>query len=269
LGGVGSYAAEALTRCGVGHVTIVDFDRVCLTNVNRQIHATRATVGKPKAELMAERARAINPQADVRALPLFYSPETSEQILDRRYDYVFDCIDNMATKVHLIEQCVLRDLPLVAAMGAGGRLDPTRIQVSDISRTKRDPFARIVRGLLRDRGITQGVECVWSDEPPNVLDREAEEGFRCICPDRANSPHSCDQRFQVQGSVSWMPPMFGLAMAGTAVNRMLGRELAVDRVRDPKTGRTPPAGGPNRERRRQLMAAAGLVPLPSPDAVPS
>jgi tRNA A37 threonylcarbamoyladenosine dehydratase len=220
LGGVGSYAAEALARSGVGHLTLVDFDRVCLTNLNRQVHALRSTVGKSKAALMGERVADIHPRCDVRVLEAFYEESNADEILDQDYDAVLDCIDNMAAKLHLLETCVVQGRPVWSAMGAGGKMDPTRVHVSDLSETRIDPFARIVRKQLRRKGITTGIRAVWSDEHPNVLDRAAEEGFRCICPDRANSPHSCDRRFQVQGSVAWMPPIFGLTLAGDVVRTL-------------------------------------------------
>ncbi len=222
LGGVGAHAAEALVRSGVGHVTMVDFDKVCVTNVNRQLHATRKTVGKRKAELMAERAQHINPKADIRGLVTFYEAETSDEILGDGYDMVLDCIDNMKAKVHLLTTCVAREQPVISAMGAGGRLDPTRVKVGDISKTHTDPFARIVRDNLRQAGIKRGVPCVWTDERPNALDSEAKANFRCICPGKdENTKHTCDARLQVQGSVSWMPAIFGLTMAGTVVNQLV------------------------------------------------
>lgn len=258
LGGIGSYAAEALVRAGVGHVTLVDFDDVCVTNLNRQLHALRSTIGQSKAELMATRCRDINPKADIRALPLFYAADTSAQILDRRYDFVVDAIDNMATKVHLLETCYAAGQPVIAAMGAGGRLDPTRIRVTDLAKTRNDPLARIVRDNLRQRGIHQGITAVWTDEPPNELDAEVQAGFRCICPDKENSPNSCDKKFQVQGTVSWMPSMFGLTLAGVVVNALLGRtvERDVEKVLPP---RTPPAPRPPADRRRELLAGARLA----------
>jgi tRNA A37 threonylcarbamoyladenosine dehydratase len=224
LGGVGSYAAEALARAGVQRMTIVDFDRVCLTNINRQLHATRHTVGQSKAALMEERIRAIQPKAEVRALPLFYDASTRDAILDTRYDAVIDGIDNLAAKLDLLQTCVERGLPVFASMGAGSRLDPTRVRVTDIRETHTDPFARLVRVGLRDRGITQGVTCVWTDEPPQALDRDVQDDFVCICPDKANSPNSCDRRFQVQGTVPWMPPIFGLTLAATAVRHLAAAE---------------------------------------------
>jgi tRNA A37 threonylcarbamoyladenosine dehydratase len=221
LGGVGGHAAEALVRSGVGHLTLVDFDKICVTNVNRQVLATRKTVGKRKAALMGERAGQINPKADIRVMETFYEEGTSDEVLGEGFDYVLDCIDNMKAKLHLLHRCVQSGQPVFSAMGAGGRLDPTRIQVSDISMTHTDPFARLVRDNLKKRGVRTGVDCVWTDEPPNALDADAQANFRCICPGKdENTKHTCDARLQVQGSVSWMPAIFGLTMAGTIVNRL-------------------------------------------------
>jgi tRNA A37 threonylcarbamoyladenosine dehydratase len=260
LGGVGSYAAEALARSAIGRLTLVDFDRVCLTNVNRQLHATRETVGASKAALMGERARAIHPKAEVRVIEAFYGPDTAAQILDRRYDAVLDCIDNMTAKLHLLEAVVTLDLPVWSAMGAGGRLDPTRVRVGPLAETHTDPFARIVRQGLRERGIEHGVTAVWTDEPPNDLDAAVQEGFRCICPDKANSPNSCDRRLQVQGSVGWMPPVFGMVMAGAVANALIGRELRAP-VEPKRERQQPVRNKPSRARRKELMVAAGLIEL--------
>lgn len=264
LGGVGSYAAEALVRAGVGHVTMVDFDDVCITNLNRQLHATRATVGEKKAALMEERARSINPKCDVRALALFYGPDTHAQVLDRDFDVVLDCIDNMTAKVFLLGRCVAEGRPVISAMGAGGRLDPTRVRATDLSETHTDPFARIVRENLRVLGITEGITAVWTDEPPAELDAEVQAAFRCICPNRGeNQVHSCERRLQVQGSSSWMPPIFGFTMAGVAVNQLLDRPIAG--ARDDRAGhrQAPSPGKPTPERRRALLASAGFARTPS------
>jgi tRNA A37 threonylcarbamoyladenosine dehydratase len=264
LGGVGSYAAEAIARCGVAHLTVVDFDRVCLTNLNRQLHALRSTVGEPKADLVAARVRDIHPKCDVRPMVLFYSPDTSDTILDRPFDVVIDAIDHLASKLHLIETCVRRGIPVWSAMGAGGRTDPARVRVSDISETRVDPFARVVRQGLRDRGIERGVGVVWTDEPPGDLDEAAQDGFRCICPDKMNSPFACDDRHVVQGTVPWMPPIFGLALAGAAVKALVGAPLASrpDARTEQRAERMKPSSGkPSGDRKRELIAA--LQPVSS------
>lgn len=267
LGGVGSYCAEALARSGIGHLTLVDFDRVCITNLNRQLHATRKTVNQPKAELMGERVLAINPKAEVRVLTKFFGSDTADAMLAppdaAPMDVVFDCIDNMTAKVQLLEYCVRNGIPVVSALGAGGRMDPTRVRVTDLSLTFNDPFARLVRDLLRQRGIETGVTCVWSDEPPNELDAKAEAAFRCICPDKdEESRHGCETRHQVQGSNSWMPPIYGMTMAGVGVNALLGRPVrTVDRA--PAVRDQPALQKPSRHRKQQLMAAAGIGRAPN------
>jgi tRNA A37 threonylcarbamoyladenosine dehydratase len=256
LGGVGGHAAEALARSGIGRLVCVDFDKVCITNVNRQLVATRRTVREFKAELMATRAREINAKVDAVAMNVFYDPETSAEVLGSGYDIVLDCIDNMTAKIHLLSTCVERGQYVVSAMGAGGRMDPTRIRVSDISETSGDGFARLVRDLLRQKGIHSGFPCVWSDEPANDLDEAAEAAFRCICPDKdLKSRHSCESRHQVQGTVAWMPAMFGMTMAGVAVNHLLGREIT-DRVTTASQAKATrlraATGKPSRARKKEL-----------------
>lgn len=232
IGGVGGHAAEALARAGVGRLTLVDFDQVCLTNLNRQIHATRRTVGAAKAPIMAERLKSINPKLDVVIEQTFLDKTNSDRLLAPGFDYVLDAIDNVTAKIHLLEQCARRGQPVLASMGAGGRTDPTRVRVTDLSKTAKDPLARVVRKELRARGIESGIECVWTDEEPNDLDQQVQDAFRCICPSGDNDHHTCDDRNLVQGTVSWMPAIFGLMLAGTAVNRLIGRPvLSADRER--------------------------------------
>ena len=151
LGGVGSYAVEGLVRSGVGHLTLVDFDVVCVTNSNRQLHATVSTVGKAKAELMAQRCKSINPDISLTTIVDFYREENSAQMFEQKYDYVVDAIDNIKAKLHLLNECVKRSIPVVSCMGAAGRLDPTYIRVDDLCETHMDPFAKDVRKLLKDR----------------------------------------------------------------------------------------------------------------------
>ncbi len=225
LGGVGSYAAEALARSGVGTLGLVDFDDVCVTNLNRQLHAFRRTVGQSKAELMGERARLINPKARVVVHHAFYSADTSAELLGPGWDWVVDCIDNVTAKLHLLETVHGLGWRIVASMGAGGRLDPSRIRVTDLSHTTVDPLARTVRKELRRRGVTEGITAVWTDEHPNELDQAVQDCFRCICPGGDNGLHSCDDRHLVQGTVSFLPAMFGMAAAGAVVNGILGRPI--------------------------------------------
>ena len=232
IGGVGSYAAEALARSGVGHLTLVDFDQVCLTNLNRQLHATRRTIGASKVALMADRCRSINPKATIVTEQRFFEGHNAAELLSPGYDCVVDAIDNVTAKIALLRACREHGQRVVSAMGAGGRLDPTRLRVTEISRTEKDPLARVVRLELRALGVTSGIECVWTDEEPATLDEVVADEFNCICPGGENEHHSCGHRNVVQGTVSWMPAMFGLALAGTVVNRLLGKPvLSSDRAR--------------------------------------
>jgi len=216
LGGVGSYAVEALVRGGVGRLTLIDFDQVDITNCNRQIHAHDGTIGHPKAMVMAERCRSINPGVQVEPLQAFYSQETSGELLQRGYDYVLDCIDHITAKLHLIETCVSRQLPIISSMGAANKLDPTRIQVADLADTHKCRLARILRRELRRRGIHGGVKTVYSTE----LFRPLTAGRRDGATETAGNYQS--QRAPL-GSSSVIPPLFGLTMAGVVIRELLER----------------------------------------------
>lgn len=226
LGGVGSFAAEAIARAGVGRIGLVDFDDVCVTNLNRQLHAFRRTVGLPKAELMAQRIRAINPKVELDTRVEFFDANNSAEILEPGWDYVIDCIDNVTAKLHLLETCVERGIPCVAAMGAGGKLDPTKVHVSSMDKSRIDPFAKVLRKELRRRDVDIAqITAVWSEEPPVELDGDVTAAFRCICPTE-NDVHSCEDRNVVQGTVSFMPSIFGLMASGVVVNGIIGRPLS-------------------------------------------
>jgi len=217
VGGVGSSAAEALVRSGVGRVILVDYDRICVTNVNRQLHAMKGTLGKPKAAVMAERLRLINPDATV---------EVAQRVLQRRdirpaagtrarrRDSMRS--DNVAAKMHLIATCLRDRLRCVSAMGAAARLDPTAVRVGDLSETRVDPFARDLRkNLRRKHGIdcTQrlGVWAVFSDEPPIAPRALAYDdgAFRCVCPGGENGLNDCERKNRIEGSVAFVPSVFG------------------------------------------------------------
>jgi tRNA A37 threonylcarbamoyladenosine dehydratase len=227
LGGVGSYAVEGLVRSGVGHLTLVDFDVVCVTNSNRQLHATVSTVGKPKAELMAQRCKQINPDVDVVSVVGFYGAETVA-LLDGHWDFVVDAIDNIKAKLHLLNECVTRNLQVMSSMGAAGRLDPTYIRVDDLSETHMDPFAKDVRKLLKrkhgiDTNRPTGITAVFSIEPrrqPFELTYDEGGGFMCVCPHGENEHHSCEHRNQIDGSVAFVTSIFGMQMAGAVVRRI-------------------------------------------------
>ncbi len=229
LGGVGSYAAEGLVRSGIGNLTLVDHDDVCVTNTNRQLHATVKGVGKSKAELMAQRCREINPDARVEAAREFYREEVAEQLLPAgRYDFVVDAIDNVKAKLHLLHRCVTLGLPVVSSMGAAGRLDPTAIRVEDLSETHMDPFAKDIRKLLRRKyGVETdkhtGITAVYSIEtrrqPVALRYDDATDGFLCVCP-QDNDFHTCDHRTQIDGSVVFVTSAFGMNAAGVVVRRL-------------------------------------------------
>ncbi len=229
IGGVGSYAAEALARAGVGSLTLVDFDDICATNINRQIHALDSTIGRSKVEIMAERCRQINPDCRVIPRHQFYQAETAQELLAPGCDYVLDCIDHITAKLHLIETCVKSRLPVISSMGAANKLDPTQIRVADISTTEKCRLARIIRKELRRRGISSGVQVVYSTEEFRPLSDEAHIcADNCICPNREEQRWSCSDRRVILGSSSYIPPIFGLTMAGVVVQQLIGES----RLRD-------------------------------------
>jgi tRNA A37 threonylcarbamoyladenosine dehydratase len=232
VGGVGSFAAEALVRSGVGRVIIVDYDRICVTNVNRQLHAMKGTLGKSKALVMAERLRLINPDAVIEARHEFYSAETSARLLVPEPDVVIDAIDNIAAKMHLIATCVKDKLRCVSSMGAAARLDPTMVRISDLSETRVDPFAREIRRNLRTKhGLDctkhTGVWAVYSEESPiPPQDLAYDDGaFRCVCPGGENGMNDCEHRNRVEGSVSFVPSVFGATAASVAIKMLCGIPL--------------------------------------------
>jgi tRNA A37 threonylcarbamoyladenosine dehydratase len=233
IGGVGSFTAEALSRSAVGKLVLVDFDEVCVTNTNRQLHTIKGNIGKHKVEVMAERMRAIHPTGEVTAVTEFYNAESSERLLSGEVDYVVDAIDNITAKVHLIATCMARGIPLVSSMGAAARLDPTRIRTADLAQTHTDPFARAVRKLLRQRhGIESsdqrklGVTAVFSEEEPIAptdVGYDLGQGFRCVCPSGDNGLHSCEKRSRIEGSAGFVTGAFGLACASVVVRGLIGR----------------------------------------------
>lgn len=216
VGGVGSFAAEGIARCGVGRVAVVDDDKVCLTNVNRQLIATRRTVGKQKTDVMRERILEINPNCQAETFALFYTAETADQIDLSQYDYIVDSIDTVSSKLLLVEKAKQAGVPIISCMGAGNKLDPTRFEVTDIFKTSVCPLARVMRRELKIRGISS-LKVVYSQEPP--MTPLVEEGNSCksgcICP--PDSKRNCSVRRQVPGSVSFVPSVAGLILAGEVV----------------------------------------------------
>ncbi len=229
IGGVGSWTAESLARSGIGKITLVDFDEVCITNANRQLHAIQGMVGKKKAEVMAERLRKINPQMSVEVIPAFYNAENSETILALKPDFVVDAIDNLTAKAHLLNTCRVRDLPVITSAGAAARLDPSHIKVADLADTYGDPMAQQLRKILRQKYDWPstgdfGIQCVFSDEvpiQPVELHYDHGEGFKCVCPQGQNNLHSCEHRNVIWGTASFVTGAFGLHMASWIVREVL------------------------------------------------
>jgi tRNA A37 threonylcarbamoyladenosine dehydratase len=222
IGGVGSYAAEALGRAGVGRITLVDFDDICLTNINRQIHALSGTVGQPKVDVMAERLRDINPSAEIVPVKAFFSGDNAGQLLSPRPDYVLDAIDHFTAKASLIRICREYKIPVISSMGAANKLDPSKIHVADLADTKNCRMARSMRKILRKDGIVDGVLVVYSTEEHRELDPASSSacGTECICPNRDEQTFGCQHRRVILGSISFIPSIFGLTMAGVVINKI-------------------------------------------------
>ncbi|WP_152391751.1 tRNA threonylcarbamoyladenosine dehydratase [Paenibacillus guangzhouensis] len=215
IGGVGSIAAEALARTGVGRIILIDKDVVDITNINRQIHALTTTVGQKKADLMRDRIKLINPDCDVIALNMFYTEETYEQLFQYPLDYVLDASDTIIYKIHLIKQCLTRGIPVISSMGAANKMDPTKFQVADISKTSMDPIARVIRQKLRKEGIKKGVQVVFSTEEPL---KPREDVTQRIVPENAPDIRKAQMP---PASNAFVPPTVGLIMTSVAVRDLL------------------------------------------------
>lgn len=205
VGGVGSFAAEAIARAGVGNLTIVDFDDVDITNINRQLPALHSTVGEYKVEVMKERILDINPNINIKAIRNVYNKDTSEEILCEDYDYVVDAIDMVTSKIHLIETCKSKGLEIISSMGMGNKLDPTKIVVTDIHKTSMCPLAKVMRKELKDRRIKK-LKVVYSTEKPSDLKKKILNGKK-ITP----------------GSTSFVPSVGGLIIASVVINDLLNK----------------------------------------------
>ena len=217
IGGVGGYVCEALVRSGVGHFDLIDDDKVCLTNLNRQILATRKTVGKYKAEVMAERMKEINPDVDIRIHKCFFLPENANDFQFDEYDYVVDAVDTVTAKLELIMRSKSLEVPIISAMGAGNKIDAGRLKIADIYDTQVCPLARIMRHELRKRGVKK-LKVVYSDEQPirPIEDMSISCRNHCICPPGAQ--HKCTERRDIPGSTAFVPAVAGLLIAGEIVN---------------------------------------------------
>ena len=216
IGGVGGYVCEALVRSGVGSFDLIDDDKVCLTNLNRQIIATRKTVGQYKTEVMRDRILEINPKADVRIHQCFYLPENASDFDFSEYDYVVDAVDTVTAKIELIMRAKESGTPIISSMGAGNKLDASAFLVADIYKTKVCPLAKVMRRELKKRGVKK-LKVVDSEEQPirPIEDMAISCRSHCICPPGAK--HKCTERRDIPGSVAFVPSVVGLIIAGEVV----------------------------------------------------
>ena len=219
IGGVGSFVVEGLVRAGIGNFILVDDDKVCLTNLNRQIIATRKTVGKPKVEVAKERILEINPNANVEIVQEFFMPD-SKEILDDTVDYVVDSVDTVTAKIELVIRAKKLNIPIISSMGTGNKLDPTRFEVTDIFKTSVCPLAKVMRKELRARNI-DSLKVVYSKEEPIKPDENSNASCKtgCICP--PDTKRKCTIRNQVPGSISFVPSVAGLIIAGEVIKDIL------------------------------------------------
>ena len=206
IGGVGSFVVEALTRAGVGNLILVDNDTICISNLNRQIHATQATVGMIKVEAMKERVISINPKCNVEAKQVFITADNISEIIPSDVDYVVDAIDTVTSKLALAEYCYKNNINIISSMGTGNKIDPTQFRVSDVFKTKVCPLAKVMRYELRKRGVKK-LKVVYSEEMP-------------MTPDKGRAVPS--QKRQTPGSISFVPPVAGMIIGGEVIKDLTG-----------------------------------------------
>lgn len=220
VGGVGSFTVEALARAGVGEITLIDDDTVCLTNLNRQIHATYTTISQPKVEVMKERILSINRKCNVITHRVFVTPDNIEEIVPKDIDYVVDAIDTVSAKLALAEYCYKNNIRIMSSMGTGNKLDPTQFKVTDVFKTKVCPLAKVMRYELRKRGVEK-LKVVYSEEVPRKP--KADEVITCktgcVC---TGGTKKCASKRQIPGSISFVPPVAGMIIAGEVVRDILG-----------------------------------------------
>ena len=216
VGGVGGYACEALVRSGIGAFALIDDDKVCLTNLNRQIIATRKTVGKYKTDVMKERMLEINPDVDVAIHKCFFLPENADEFPFEEYDFIIDAVDTVTAKIELVMKAQEKNVPIISSMGAGNKLDASMFQVADIYKTKVCPLAKVMRRELKKRGVKK-LKVVYSEEKPTrpIEDMAISCRTNCICPPGAK--HKCVERRDIPGSVAFVPSVAGLIIAGEVI----------------------------------------------------
>ena len=220
IGGVGGYTVEALVRSGVGTLDLIDDDKVCLTNINRQIYATRKTVGKYKVDVARDRILEINPDAVVNIHKTFYVPETADSFDFSQYDYVVDAIDTVTGKLMLVEQAKASGTPIISSMGAGNKMDPTGFMVTDIYKTSVCPLAKVMRRELKKRGVKK-LKVVYSTDaslkPLETMETSCRTG--CVCP--PGTVHKCTDRRAIPGSISFVPSVAGLIIGGEVIKDLI------------------------------------------------
>ena len=211
IGGVGAYAAEMLVRSGIGHITIADSDTVSESNINRQLIALHSTIGKLKTDVLAERLMDINPKLKLKVVPEYIKDEKTDEILDSdKFDYVVDAIDTLSPKLALIKGCLDRNIPIVSSMGAGAKLDPTKMEICDISKTHHCPLAHMLRKRLHKMGIRSGFKAVFSAEPPK-------KGAMILCEEQNKKSNV--------GTISYLPALFGIGCASVVIRDLTNVEL--------------------------------------------
>ena len=220
IGGVGGYVCEALVRSGVGAFDLIDDDKVCLTNLNRQIIATRSTVGKYKTDVMRDRMLDINPKVEVEVHKCFFLPENADDFPWDSYDYVVDAVDTVTAKIALVMKCKEKNIPIISSMGAGNKLDGSQFKVADIYKTNVCPLAKVMRRELKKRGVKK-LKVVYSEEIPTrpIEDMAISCRNHCICPPGAE--HKCTERRDIPGSVAFVPSVAGLIIAGEVAKDLI------------------------------------------------
>lgn len=220
IGGVGGYVCEALVRSGVGNFDLIDDDKVCLTNINRQIIATRKTVGKYKVDVMEERMKDINPDVNVTVHKCFFLPENAAEFDFESYDYVVDAVDTVTAKLELVMKCKEKDVPIISSMGAGNKLDASAFRVADIYDTKVCPLAKVMRRELKKRGVDR-LKVVYSEEKPISPIDDMAISCRSNCISSPDAAHKCTERRAIPGSVAFVPSVVGLIIAGEVIKDLI------------------------------------------------
>lgn len=222
VGGVGSFAAEACARSGVGRIVLVDKDNVDITNVNRQLVAYLSTIGKSKSAVMKERIADINPECEVIDMHMFYTEETYEEFFSQGIDYVIDASDTVIYKIHIMKECLKRNIPIISSMGAANKMDPTRFKIADISKTHTDPLAKVIRTKLKKEGIKKGVTVVFSDESPIVVRPDVVE--------TVGNPNAEIRKAKMPpSSNAFVPSVAGLIAASWVINQIV-KDIKITRV---------------------------------------